>query len=242
MGNDDVVGVVDLVVNLTGVQHRGTMVNRNVCRVLMQGLWDRMRYLLGTIRYLIKPIKRHSLDRLGPLIKQIVAAEKHLIRWVPWRLHEIVARYALALELLVFSGCRNVLNGLITCQTPIANLISLCQNWLLGIGGLTVTYIFHKRIVFIDLVLEILCCLELRGYLVDYQVLNKFLLTRRLIPVVDWRLNLSISLWLGCHLLLHRINLWGRMLHAAVASMRSNRLIFRNELDSPKVRTFLRKV
>ena len=51
MGNDDVVGVVDLVVNLTGVQHRGTMVNWNVCRVLMQGLWDRMRYLLGTIRY-----------------------------------------------------------------------------------------------------------------------------------------------------------------------------------------------
>ena len=38
MGNDDVVGVVDLVVYLSCVQHRGTMVNRNVCRALMQGL------------------------------------------------------------------------------------------------------------------------------------------------------------------------------------------------------------
>jgi hypothetical protein len=131
------------------------------------------------------------------MIKHIVAAVKHLIRLVPLRLHKIVARYALALELLIFSRCHNVLNRLITCQTPIATLISLRQNWLLGIGGLTVAYIFHKCIVFVDLVLEILRCLEFRGYLIDYKVFNKFLLTRRLISVVDLRLDLSINLRLG---------------------------------------------
>jgi len=233
MCNNNVVRVMDLVVYLSGVQHCSTMINWNICRALMQGLRYWMRHLLGTIRYWVKPIQRYSLDWLGPLIKHIVATVKQLIWWIPLRLHKIVVRCALALELLIFYSCCNFLNGLITCKTPIANLIIVSQKWLLNIGGLIVIYVFYECIVFVDLVLKILRCLKLRWYLVDYQILNKFLLTRRLISVVDWRLNLSIYLWLGYHLLLlHRISLWGRMFHAAIASILSNYLIFLNELNS----------
>lgn len=76
-------------------------------------------------------------------------------------------RYTLALKLLILAYCGYILHGFIAGKSPVASQACLRQYWLLGVGRLPVTDVLHERIVLVYFVLEVLCGLDLGGYLVD---------------------------------------------------------------------------